>query len=811
MAGIFLKLLVPGAITIVGGTVLALAMTSAPIATDLETRSAASLSTGELGWASVRIDGRDAIVTGTATTQEMIDDAMLRVAAVTGVRAVSSDIVLAEFVSPFPFAATMESGATVLSGGYPNEAVHAAILGEASGVSDGTRLLSGAPDAGTFEAAAKFGLGALRQFDQGKIELADLTLTISGRAKTIDAYGQLQRLAESVPAGVELAALEITAPLASPYVWTASYDGVTLALSGNVPDERLEAQLRALPPSNVAVSTSLTLASGEPEGFDAKVLELLKALLLLERGEISLSDGTVTLSGAPESTSVADQVTAAITAVGGTATLEPPRVADFTLSIDKTGSDLKFAGFVPDAATREKLSALSGADASAVELGRGAPERFTSGLDFGLEMLSHFSQGRFELKGSRLSLGGRAASVNDFNAVREKAGEGAPQGFTLALADIRPPIANPFTFTAVKDGDGRTTVSGYVPDAAARAELLTRVADLADDAADPADGAPENFTFFAGKGLEVLALLDSGTVAFDGTNWSIDGLVDTPQKGFAADAAYSVAGLRTMGWTYTVKLPEAQIAAALPIISPYAWRAQKSADGALSFTGFVPSNAFKSYLKVRSAEALDGTVLGAGAPDDFGIAAAAGIDALLALDEGSLGLNGNRWTLTGGVADAASRDAIQSALAGKINAANWQIAIQARDSAPVVTPYLWSATKGANGLVDLTGYLPNEALQAFSAVRAINPGRDTTAIASGEPAGFSDDLLAGLDALTHVTNGKAAFDGSRWVLTGTVASEEQGEAAVAALAKGSRSGSQWTSALSGYKLPTPVTAELSSS
>ena len=203
-------------------------------------------------------------------------------------------------------------------------------------------------------------------------------------------------------------------------------------------------------------------------------------------------------------------------------------------------------------------------------------------------------------------------------------------------------------------------------------------------------------------------------------------------------------------------------------------------------------------------------MLGAGAPDDFGITAVAGLDALLALDEGSLGLNGNRWTLTGGVADAASRDAIQSALAGKINAANWQIAIQARDSAPVVTPYLWSATKGTDGIVDLAGYLPNQALQAFSAVRAINPGRDTTAIASGEPSGFADDLLAGLEALTHVTDGKAAFDGSRWVLTGTVASQEQGEAAIAALIKGSRNGSQWTSALSGYQLPAPEVSSSSS-
>ncbi len=811
MAGILLKLLVPGALTVVGGTALALTMTSAPIATDLEARTAASLSADALNWASVRIDGRDAVLTGTATTQQMIDDAVTHVADVRGVRAVSSEIVLAEFVSPFPFAATIESGAVTLSGGYPSADVHAAILAEAGAASDSTRLLSGAPDATAFEAAATFGLGALKQFDQGKIDLADLSLSISGRARSIDAYGQLQRLRDSVPPGVRLAALEITPPVASPYVWTASFDGVTLALSGNIPDERLETQLRALPPSNIAVSTSLVLASGAPEGFDAKALELLKALLQLERGEVTINDGMVLLSGAPESAAVAEQVTTVVTKAGGAATLEPPRVADFALAIDKSGDALAFAGFVPDAATRDRLAELAGADVGAVELGRGAPEFFASGLDYGIEMLSHFSTGRFELKGTRLSLGGRTASVGDFNSVRGKAGEGAPQGFTLALADIRPPVASPFTFNAVKTAGGSTAVTGYLPDDAARAELRTRIPDLASDTADPADGAPENFTFLAGKGLEVLALLDSGTVTFDGANWSIDGVVDTPQKGFAADAAYSVAGLRTMGWSYQVKLPEAQTAAALPIISPYAWRAQKAADGTVNFTGFAPSPAFKSYLKVRAATALDATALGAGAPDDFGASAVAGLDALFALDEGSLGLNGARWTLTGEVDNAGVRDTIQSALAGRIDAANWQIAIQARDSAPVVTPYLWSAAKGTGGIVDLSGYLPSKALQDLAATRAVTVGRDTTAIASGEPAGFDEDLAAGLDALTHVSEGKAAFDGSRWVLTGTVATQQDGELAVAALTRGSRQGSLWTSALGGYTPPAPVVAEPSSS
>lgn len=807
MANTLIKWLIPGLFTVAGGTVLAVMQTGAPVASDLQSRIATSLNGGDFTWTAVKIEGRDAILNGTATNQQMIDDATARVAAVHGVRAVTSDIVLAEFVSPFPFAATISGEAITLSGGYPDETTHAAIISANPEVTDTTRLLSGAPDPAAFEAGANFGLAALKQFDQGEISLADLSLTIEGRAKSTEAYGALQQLPSQLPASIKLAALTVSPPLASPYVWTATYDGTSVGLSGNVPTDDLDATLRAAAPANVPVATSLVLASGEPSAFAGNALVLLQNLLLLESGEASITDSEIRLTGAPATSAIAATVTAAITAIGGTAQLEPPRIVDFELAIEKSGSSLTFTGFVPDAATRDRLAALPGAVVDQLQLGRGAPERFASGLDFGLEALGRLSEGRFDLKGDRLSIGGRAASVADFRAAEGMAGEGAPQGLSLAAAEIRPPVAAPFTFSAVKLPTGATTLSGYVPDDAARAELTPRIAELASDTADPADGAPDNFVFLAGKGLEILALLDSGSLTFDGSNWAIEGIAGTPQRGFAADAAYSAAGLRTMGWSYTVRLPEAQTTAALPIISPYVWRAQKAADGAVSFTGFAPSDGFKRYLAVRAVNAADTTVLGAGAPADFGIGAAAGLDALLALEEGSLALNGNRWTLTGEVADAASRDALQTALSARVNAANWQIAVQARDSAPVVTPYLWSATRAPDGTTDLSGYVPNDALKSFAAVRAGTVSRDSTAIASGEPAGFADDLLAGLDALGNLASGRAMFDGSRWILTGEAASEEQGAAAVAALLKGSRNGSLWTSAVSGY---TPAAAEPSS-
>ena len=108
--------------------------------------------------------------------------------------------------------------------------------------------------------------------------------------------------------------------------------------------------------------------------------------------------------------------------------------------------------------------------------------------------------------------------------------------------------------------------------------------------------------------------------------------------------------------------------------------------------------------------------------------------------------------------------------------------------------------------MELSGYLPSDSLKSFATVRAGTVSRDTTAIASGEPAAFADDLLAALDALSHLSDGKASFDGSKWHLRGDIAGTADGDAAIAALKKGSKGGALWDSSLAGYP-PPPSSSE----
>lgn len=807
MSGIFLRWGVPAFVTVIGGTVAAVATSGSAIPPDLVSRTGAVIAGPEFEWAKLSFDMRDATITGTATTQAMIDEAVAKVAAVHGVRSVTSKVVLAEYVSPFPFIATVDSGVLTLSGGLPDEAARAEILAVAGqGVRDETRLMSGAPNRANWVAAVTYALGYATQLDEGEVALADLNLTISGRAKSSEAYAALAATeAAKAPTAVNLAYREVQPALASPFEWRAEYDGQKLTLSGATPSEALVGELEALAPAGTSISTSLVLASGAPTEFAASAKLLLQNLLKLENGSATISGNTSTLAGSPADAAAAESVRVAMTPSGAAVTLGPPHISEYWLSAERGANGIALDGFVPDAALRDRLEALDNVDATGLELGRGAPERFESAIDFVLETLRRMSEGHATIQGTVITVEGRAATVADFEAIETRLELGAPQGLILANTTVKPPLATPFTFAAEKSAAGQFALSGYVPSAAVRKALAAGLQPAATDTTVIADGNPADFEAAALKALGVLQLLDSGKINYDGASWSLSGAVDTPQEAFAAESAFAATGLRTAGWTYAVSLPGAVKTAALPVVDPYVWRAQKSADGSIAFTGFVPTEQLKRYLAGHAgAKVVDGTALGGGAPEGFIPAAIGGLDALLALDEGTLALSAGNWSLTGKLPTTAGRYEVETALRAATDTSAWHVALQAADAAPVVTPFVWSAVKAADGSFTFSGYVPTEQVRRFAAVRAGKVSSDTTLVGSGEPQGFIADSLAGLDALLKLESGEVMYDGKSWSISGQPLSPADADAARAALATAADGGAGWTEALAEPTQPAPA-------
>jgi hypothetical protein len=94
--------------------------------------------------------------------------------------------------------------------------------------------------------------------------------------------------------------------------------------------------------------------------------------------------------------------------------------------------------------------------------------------------------------------------------------------------------------------------------------------------------------------------------------------------------------------------------------------------------------------------------------------------------------------------------------AGKINASNWQIAIRPRLRAR--GHVLSVVCDQSNGLADLTGYLPLRPSPSAPSSAATPPPL-RRASRQALPRLWPGSMPA------QLTDGKAAFDGSRWVLT----------------------------------------------
>ena len=191
MNGMILRWGVPALLTVVGGTLAAVITTGASMTADLSTRSQAAIK-ADFPWAELQFDGRDAVLSGTATDAPTIDAAKTRLASLHGVRSVTSAVVLAEYVSPFPFEVLVSNGAMRLSGGVPDETLHAEIALASGGAEDGLRLMSGAPDREAWERATRYALDLAAQLAEGEVKLADLDISVNGRA-TAGRYPQICR------------------------------------------------------------------------------------------------------------------------------------------------------------------------------------------------------------------------------------------------------------------------------------------------------------------------------------------------------------------------------------------------------------------------------------------------------------------------------------------------------------------------------------------------------------------------------------------------------------------------------------------
>lgn len=756
-----LKWVAPGVVTVLGGTIAALAMATPDMVANLADQSRAALNASGSNWAHVSITGRQLSLSGTTSSDTERDLAMSRLAALTGVGRIDQTVTIAPLAAPYRINVAIEDDAVSLFGSVPNEELRQSLVAMPGLTAVDLQIRSGQPDEQQWRKGVEFALAQAALVESGHFELSGLTLNAIGRASSERAHGHLQMALAQLPDGIGSGDISVEPVRVTPYTWRAEYDGQRIAISGHVPEERLVDRLRLADVSGVPIATGLSLASGAPDGFAEQAKLLVEQLARLDQGDARIIDGVSHLTGVPPSFEVAQAVTEALSGPNSIVELQPPRIADYWISINRQpGNLLVFDGYVPDEATRAQFAEVEGADVSFLKFGAGAPETYRRAVDFGLELLSHLSEGRFALAGNAVSLSGFALTPTDYRTVQALLDTGLPQGLELGeMAYQAPPAAN-YSFAARRDASGAITLEGMLPSPQVETDLLALAGSNARSNASFASGETPNFAASAEQAMQFLPWLRSGIVSFDGAGWSVEGEPASAIDKGSIEAEFAVRGLAQSGWTLALTEPRPEPA----IAEPFTWSAERLPDGSFLFAGNVPAASLQAYLKVHvGTRVADTSRVALGAPDNFAAEARAAVDALLALQEGRAAFDGTDWTLSGEAATADARDASLE-LASVLNL-DGDAKINAPD--PVSdAPYFWSASKASDGSIVFNGAVPAESLQRFLAVRGGDAVTDNTSVRTDAPEAFSSEVLQALDLLALLSDGEIAFDGSGWTANG---------------------------------------------
>jgi outer membrane protein OmpA-like peptidoglycan-associated protein len=124
----------------------------------------------------------------------------------------------------------------------------------------------------------------------------------------------------------------------------------------------------------------------------------------------------------------------------------------------------------------------------------------------------------------------------------------------------------PYTFAATRAEDGTITFTGNVPAAATQRFLETRGGSGAVDETTVVLDAPPEFARHLLEAMDLLTLIDTGTVSFDGQNWSASG---QGGEAYSEAAVAEALGGNAADWSVSLAAPAvARPPAQLPVSAP---------------------------------------------------------------------------------------------------------------------------------------------------------------------------------------------------------------------------------------------------
>lgn len=437
---------------------------------DLGARSVSALQVAGFDWAKVSFDGRDARVTGSATTQQEQQAVLDAVKNTYGVRIVGDEISLIEALKPYAWSLKRDGKTVIIEGYAANSADRKAVGDIAAAQLQGVtlkqnlKLARGMPPREQWLAAVAFAAKQSNGLSKGEVHLDDLGLSIAGTAVSPQAYTAIElALAAQLPQGVVLGKDGVTPPVVKPFVWSATWQNREVQLDGYVPGDGarkrvLEAVDSLFPAAKV--TDRMLVAGGAPEGWSGAADIALKQLSQLDNGGAKLTGTDAELHGVAADQDVAEAV--ALTFDGGVPAgfratenvtyrkARTPVAKPYTWSAQFTGKELRLEGFVPDDKAKTALSAFANQrfigdrvlDRTSIAIG--SLPGFTQAALATLDQLARLDQGTVRFNDAAVDISGHALDKATAEAAPRAVADALPPGFVPAvrvLYDAPKPVA----------------------------------------------------------------------------------------------------------------------------------------------------------------------------------------------------------------------------------------------------------------------------------------------------------------------------------------------------------------------------------
>jgi OOP family OmpA-OmpF porin len=529
--------------------VAAIVIKTADVENDIAPRARAAIAAAAPDTAaamSVSASGRDVRIEGPEFSPDQ-PDRMNEAAAVDGVRLVAGNYDKLPSSKPYAFRVSRNGNQLALEGSVPTPAVRDALVNSARSTAAGSEVLDrlgyalGAP--AELAAIASHGLVLAGRLSGGAFSLADKAYSIAGTAASSDIYEAAIAATRQLPGGAVLANAAILPPEVKPFIWSADRDGKTVVMSGVVPSDEIRRALEAAATRtspNLSVMHHMQIARGAPAGdFSVYAAYALTELARLSTGRVVISDANYTISGEAPSSASYDEAIAGLARLPGGLTLAkaeilPPEIKPYRWSAQLDAAGLGLAGLAPTTAVRDAITGEAAARfagktvTSRIDIARGAPEADVAKASASLlKELARLSEGRAEINDTQVSLGGVGLANVTGASVREELAGALPAPFTVAVVDVRDGPVSPYVFGLHKH-DSHVRLSGYVPDDAARRDLLRTatasfLADTVEDELKVGDGAPKDYVKTLKATFPALARLWSTTLSARDASVTIEG------------------------------------------------------------------------------------------------------------------------------------------------------------------------------------------------------------------------------------------------------------------------------------------------